>query len=50
MTLDTKALSYDFTLFGDAIPRYQLTPDGKALLVPDVERLERLVNEVRQQS
>lgn len=33
MTLDTKTLTYTFTPWGDIIPRYQLTPDGKSLLV-----------------
>ncbi|APR84796.1 Hypothetical protein A7982_10145 [Minicystis rosea] len=33
MTLDTHTLKYEFTLWGDSIPRYQLTPDGLSLLV-----------------
>ncbi|MEO7330971.1 MAG: hypothetical protein ABI193_20520, partial [Minicystis sp.] len=33
MTLDTEALKYDFTVVGNALPRYALTPDGEVLLV-----------------
>jgi WD40 repeat protein len=45
MTLDTAALSYDFTVVGDALPRYALTPDGQVLLVDstgDVDATLRL--------
>lgn len=33
MTLDTQTLKYDFTAWGDGVPRYLLTPDGRSLLV-----------------
>lgn len=33
MTLDTTTLKYDLTAWGDAVPRYLLTPDGRSLLV-----------------
>lgn len=35
MTLDTGTLKYEFTLWGDSLPRYQLTPDGRELLVDE---------------
>lgn len=33
MTLDTASLDYEFSLWGNTLPRYQLTPDGRSLLV-----------------
>ena len=33
MVIDTESLSYDFVAWGDAIPRYAMTPDGSLLLV-----------------
>ena len=37
MTIDTGALKYDFTVVGDALPRYAITPDGEVLLVDSAD-------------
>jgi outer membrane protein assembly factor BamB len=40
MTLDTKSLAYQFTVVGDTLPRYALTPDGNVLLVDSANSVE----------